>query len=228
MSHGHNKIKIRSIIIAAVMIAVGLSGFSVSAIDNPDDPTVRGQNVNQIAPRICGYTEKKCQEEFKAAANICIDIGGINSVIADCIISKVKSADLSSRKSEIILGIGKATGEADEVKDHYTGNKSKCYSMILGFPAWYNGLQCDKYGPKINNLNNIWVIVLNVIRWLLGVAAYASAIFIIWGGFKYIKSQGDPSAVASAKTTLVQAIGGLGIALLSTALVAYVQSLFGE
>jgi hypothetical protein len=44
-------------------------------------------------------------------------------------------------------------------------------------------------------------------------AGFVSLIFIIWGGFQYVKSQGDPQATAQAKNTILYAIVGLFIAL---------------
>jgi hypothetical protein len=207
----------------AVFMLLTVPTFS-SAIQLPDDPSVLGERVNRIASIMCNG-DPDCQQEVRAAANSCIQTTG-NATglgIADCIISRVDSVDLAPQRDRLIQEIESAFGIASEVENQDDPGAVACDSTILGFPAWHNGLQCDEFGPSINKLNDVWVIVLNMISWMLGVAAYAAAVFIIWGGFKYIKSQGDPSAVATAKTTIFQAVGGLGIALISTALVYYVQ-----
>lgn len=208
---------------------LSVKNITVSALLVKDDPGIRGELVNTLAPQVCGRYSRECQEEFKAAAYSCMgsDQYATGMGIANCIVDNVQSMDISGELHRIIQGIELAEGQASEVKNKDPATTG-CRATILGFPAWYNGLRCEKVGdqdrPAITKINDIWVIVLNIIRWLLGVAAYAAAVFIIWGGFKYITSQGDPGSVAAAKTTLVQAIGGLIIALISVALVHYVQS----
>lgn len=200
---------------------------SSSAIKPPDDPTVLGRELQQISRGVC-QTDTDCQRAVYAAANQCIQLlsNSTGQAIADCMIDRVDGVyklKLTASKDVLIQALESAFGTASEVANQ-DDPVDGCNSTILGFPAWHNGLICDETGsPTITELNNVWIIVLNMTRWLLAVAAYAAAIFIIWGGFKYIKSQGDPGAIATAKTTIFQAVGGLGIALISTALVAYVQ-----
>ncbi len=218
----------RQMLIMAIVAwaVVGVPSVA-SAISIPDDPSVRGEGIKTLSQQLCGNVTD-CQQRFEKGALSCTDNDTFSTgiKIADCIISQMGpyQKNFQSKRDFITQEIEAIWADASE-SQHQDNTKSKCFSTILGFPAWYNGLQCDKDGPKISKLNDVWVIVLNMIRWLLGVAAYAAGIFIVWGGFKYIKSQGDPSSVASAKTTIVQAIGGLVIALISTALVAYVQGL---
>lgn len=97
---------------------------------------------------------------------------------------------------------------------------------VLTFSSWYKGLQCEGTQPQITKLNDIWIIALNVVEWVIGLAAYTTVAFIIWGGFKYMKSRGDPGQLVEAKNTITQAVIGLGVALASTAIVLFVQSLF--
>lgn len=94
---------------------------------------------------------------------------------------------------------------------------------ILLFPPWYKGLDCDAKGhPTANELNDLWVVALNIIEWFIIAASYLAVAFIAWGGFKYIKSRGEPGKLAEAKTAILQAIIGLGVALVSVAIVEFV------
>lgn len=94
---------------------------------------------------------------------------------------------------------------------------------ILNFPAWYSKLDCDAQGhPEINELNDVWLIALNLIEWLIIAAAYVAAGFIIWAGFKYMRSKGDPGKLQEAKTAILQAVVGLAITLTSVAIVEFV------
>lgn len=106
---------------------------------------------------------------------------------------------------------------------------------ILTFPSWYKGLQCTAgtrpdgtsyQQPEITKLNDVWVVALNVVECLIGAAAYVALGFIIWGGFKYIKSRGEPGQLVEAKMTIIYAVAGLAVALASTAIVVFVQGIF--
>ena len=59
----------------------------------------------------------------------------------------------------------------------------------------------------------IWVIVLNVLFDLVLAVGYLAIGFIIYGGYLYIMSQGDPARAARGKKTLTSAIVGTIIAL---------------
>ena len=65
---------------------------------------------------------------------------------------------------------------------------------------------------------------INIILWVVGVAA---VIVIIVAGLKYVTSSGNPSAISSAKTTILYAIIGLVIAVTAYAIVNFVLKSFG-
>ena len=71
--------------------------------------------------------------------------------------------------------------------------------------------------------NIVWTIVGNVLKILAGVAV----LMIVIGGIRYAISQGDASAVAAAKNTILYSAIGLVVALLATAIVALVNQYFG-
>lgn len=98
---------------------------------------------------------------------------------------------------------------------------------VLTFPTWYRGLAQDPKtcAVQITALNDVWKIALNLIDILLQSSGYIAGGFIIWGGFKYMKSQGNSQNIASAKSTIMNASIGLGIALSSVAIVNYVAGL---
>lgn len=97
---------------------------------------------------------------------------------------------------------------------------------VLTFPAWYKGLDCGTDNvPQITNINDIWKIALNIVEMLIITVGYVAVGFIIWAGVKYIKSRGDPAKIVEAKTTLTQAVIGLGVALASVAIVEFVTGI---
>ena len=69
------------------------------------------------------------------------------------------------------------------------------------------------------SLNDIMALVINIFSWVVGAVA---VIFAIVAGFKYITSGGDPSAVKSAKDTLLYVVIGLVIVALSQIIVNFV------
>lgn len=67
-------------------------------------------------------------------------------------------------------------------------------------------------------------IVRLVINWALYLAAIVAVIFIIIGGFMYITSAGDPGRATKGRTTLVNALIGLAIIILSYMIVQVVYN----
>lgn len=95
---------------------------------------------------------------------------------------------------------------------------------VLLFPAWFRGLDCVDNVPQVNDINQIWIIVMNIAQWLIIAGGYVALYFIIWSGFKYITSTGDPQKIVSAKNTLLNAIIGLVIVLASVAIIQTIQT----
>lgn len=119
------------------------------------------------------------------------------------------------------------------------------YEPVLLFPVWYQGLKCETVtttvregtdgkgkvistnkseNVKIDSITDVWVIVMNIVQWLIIAGGYVSLYFIIWGGFKYITSAGDPQKVEGAKNAITNAVIGLIIVLVSVAIVRTVQA----
>lgn len=67
----------------------------------------------------------------------------------------------------------------------------------------------------------VLVTVLNVLSFVVGVA---SVLMVILGGFKYITSGGDSTAINNAKNTVLYAIIGLVVFLFSQVIIRFVIS----
>jgi hypothetical protein len=95
---------------------------------------------------------------------------------------------------------------------------------ILTFPTWYKNLPINttNCAPMIDDPKDLWIIILNVIEMMMQAAGYLAAGYMTWGGFKYIKSQGNPQNIASAKSTLMNAGIGLGVALSAVAVINFI------
>lgn len=91
---------------------------------------------------------------------------------------------------------------------------------VLGFRPWYDGLDCDSEGniqaPAQNDdalVTYIWKIVLNISFDLSVAIGYLALAMVVYGGYQYIMSQGDPGRATKAKTTLTSAVIGVVIAM---------------
>lgn len=90
--------------------------------------------------------------------------------------------------------------------------------------------QCIKDGVKASggtssktNVGDLIKTVVNVLLFLLGATA---VIMIVIGGIKYTTSNGDSSAVTSAKNTILYAVVGLIVALMAYAIVNFIVEKF--
>jgi hypothetical protein len=76
--------------------------------------------------------------------------------------------------------------------------------------------QGDSIGPLVQT-------VINILLYLLGATA---VVMIVIGGIRYTTSNGDSSAIKSAKDTILYSVIGLIVAILSYTIVNFVTSWF--
>lgn len=117
-------------------------------------------------------------------------------------------------------------------------------SSILGLPTWYKYLDvgketdgngavvknCAIIGPRKTDAQRaeldipavIGLVALAIVEILLRIGGLVAVVFVLMGGFKYITSQGEPEKTKSARMTIINAMIGLMIAIMATALVAFV------
>jgi hypothetical protein len=111
-----------------------------------------------------------------------------------------------------------------------------CNKEVIGLRPWYMGLSKKVNGSCVidsdiakNDLASfVWRIVLNILVDLSVVIGYIALIFVIWGGFKYIMSNGEPNKVVQAKSMLTNALIGLVIAILATVIVNTIIAVLGN
>lgn len=106
-------------------------------------------------------------------------------------------------------------------------------ASIVAIPAWYDGL-CDDDGKikspkdfaKGDDRTGIGkfasVVAMNIVTILLYVTGYVSLAFVIWGGFKYMISGDSASGTSAAKTTILNAVIGLILSIMSIAIVRFI------
>ena len=84
------------------------------------------------------------------------------------------------------------------------------------------GANCSKGGSQKTNLfgtGGIFTVAANTLIFLIGAIA---VIYLIIGGLRYVTSGGDSKAVTAAKDTILYAIIGIVVAVISFALVSFV------
>ncbi|MDK2899247.1 MAG: hypothetical protein PWQ10_434 [Patescibacteria group bacterium] len=107
-----------------------------------------------------------------------------------------------------------------------------CNSSFLGFPTWYKGLtngDCSIKSPGSGDdlTKFIWHIVLNVVEIGLVAAGYIAFFFILYGGFRFLTSNGSSDVVAKARMMILNAIIGLVISMASVAIINLVIGIIG-
>ncbi len=127
-------------------------------------------------------------------------------------------------------------------------------SSFLSFPTWYSylpgkfafgpGVSPETYttfppkppivvpstaaicSPTISGLSDIWLIVAAIVEILLQIAAMAAIAMIIYGGVQYVLSRGQPDKAQQARSTIINAVIGLVLAVTAAALVTFVAGRF--
>lgn len=96
-------------------------------------------------------------------------------------------------------------------------------------PTWYKYLDGEtiagKCTPVVNLTENpfqIGLILLAIVEILLRVAALVAVAFVIVGGFQFITSQGDPQSTNNARSTVINAVIGLVIAIFASVIVSFI------
>jgi len=65
---------------------------------------------------------------------------------------------------------------------------------------------------------------LAIVDILLRIVGLVSVGFVIYGGFRYITSQGEPDATKKALATVVNALIGMAIAIFAVTIVSFMGS----
>ncbi|MBR2543641.1 hypothetical protein IKF03_03575 [Candidatus Saccharibacteria bacterium] len=91
-----------------------------------------------------------------------------------------------------------------------TGINGRACPDFLGLTSW----DCGLNGTPSNETelkSGIWMIASNIATDIAIIAAYLVLGYVIYGGYLYIFSAGDPGKAAEGKKTLTQAFIGLAI-----------------
>lgn len=77
----------------------------------------------------------------------------------------------------------------------------------------------DEITTDRDSVSQVWIIILNVVYDLFAIVGVIAAGFIIYAGYGFLTSGGDPGKAAKARKSLASSIAGILIALSSSVLV---------
>jgi hypothetical protein len=116
-----------------------------------------------------------------------------------------------------------ANGVSPAMVNAQSGPCSGSSSSFLGFPTWYKYLNPHRTANgcelTFSFPNDIAAIGFAVFEIVLRIAGIVAVVFVMYGGFLYLTSTGEPDRAKNGRTTLVNALTGLMIAMLATAIV---------
>ena len=112
-------------------------------------------------------------------------------------------------------------------------------SGFFGLRPWYFYIDdskhfkgCDvvsfRFFPNAHNPSDIPLVLLAIIDDLLRVAGLIAVIFVIIGAIRFITSQGNPEDASKAQATVINALVGLAIAIVSVAFVTFLGHKLGS
>ncbi len=100
---------------------------------------------------------------------------------------------------------------------------------FFGLPPWYKYLdgEVDALGKCVPTFNvdrpsDLWGIALVGADILIRIGGMIAVGFVIYAGFIYMTSNGDPERAKNAKNTIINALVGLVIAVVAAALVSFI------
>ncbi len=109
---------------------------------------------------------------------------------------------------------------------------------FLGLWPWYHYLTLQQQGnvcavnispsDVLGNHSFILLILLALVDDLLRIIGLLSVIYVIYAGIRYSMSQGSPDEVAKSQTTILNALAGLAISLVSIRFVSFLGNQFSN
>ena len=105
---------------------------------------------------------------------------------------------------------------------------------VLNFPKWYQYACGHDFrflavpsGQPNAGPSDIPLVAIAVVEILLRIAALVAIGYVVFGGTKYVVSQGEPDKISEAKGTIINALAGLLLATFSIAIVAFLGNRLG-
>ena len=99
---------------------------------------------------------------------------------------------------------------------------------FLGMVSWDCGTKITEGSPTQTELTQgIWIIALNILSDISVIATYLAIGYVVYGGYQYIFSAGDPAKVVVGKKTLSQAFIGIAIVVSASIILNTIRIILG-
>jgi len=102
-------------------------------------------------------------------------------------------------------------------------------NWLLGFPTWYQYLtvsyDATTKACQITSFTfpgDLVLVALAIVDILLRIAGLVALGYVVYGGIKYVTSQGSPDGVKQAQDTLINALIGMVIALVAAGVISFI------
>lgn len=121
---------------------------------------------------------------------------------------------------------------------HQLAATNPCSKQFLGLETWFNYLPSAAFNAPsdpsdpmhctIQSFNALGansgflLIALAVLDDLIRIAGLVAVGYVIWGGIQYVTSQGSPDATRKAQHTIINALIGVGVAIIASSAVAFI------
>ncbi len=102
--------------------------------------------------------------------------------------------------------------------------------LVVPIVCLAQGFNWDQFLPGLQEpfgTDTLLDVVSTIINLAFAVAGIVAVIYLIIGGFNYVTAGGNPETVEAAKTTIVNAIIGLIVILISYLIIQFVMSQIG-
>jgi hypothetical protein len=133
----------------------------------------------------------------------------------------------------VICDDGRAVPAQSECATN-TPNENLCNPArsFLGLPTWYKYLDAEtdstgRCSPVIENAQAAVPIGIAILEGMIRLGGLVAVVMIFIGAFRYITSQGSPEAATTARKTIINALVGLVIVIVSTSVVSYIGNRIG-
>lgn len=106
---------------------------------------------------------------------------------------------------------------------------------FLGLVPWYHYITLSS-GCEVRDFNllpsggqpsDVPLVLLALVDDLLRIAGILAVGFVIYGGIQFIGSQGNPEQTSKARSTIINALLGLALAMVAVAFVSYLGNRLG-
>lgn len=104
-------------------------------------------------------------------------------------------------------------------------------NSFFGVPTWYEYLTFERVNDRCAITNSgeeaVMLVSFAVLDILFYLSGFIAAGYIIWGGLKFILAQGSPDKIASARSTILNAVIGLIIVIVASTAITYIARKLG-